>query len=413
MTATHVWLSEDDVKRNSVAVIGAGLVGTCVALELAEKGWAVDLFDRCHRALQRASLQNEGKLHLGYVYGLDSSLRTARRMLEGSAVFQRLIGRWTDDTQLLAWRSRPFIYAVPATSLLPPTGVRHHLEAVDRLAEAVDPEGLAAYRGWRQLSRDELSEQFDPRMITAAFQTGELALDVPSVVQALELALIASTVVFRRSSQVHSIRPFDDSWLLAGQQDAEPFTESYSVVVNATWEQRMTFDGPLGLGSARQVMHRYKAGLRSTSGVPCPGLPSVTFCLGSYGDTVSYPSGAYLCWYPTGLLRQETSPIPAVFSPALERQAVQQLVHSTFAGLSGFMPQRMAELDPDPDVWQLVGGWISAWGCSGIEDPSSELHQRHDIGVQSLGTYHSIDTGKWTTAPLLAAETCARIGDPP
>jgi hypothetical protein len=291
-------------------------------------------------------------------------------MLEGTAAFQRLIGRWVDPVQFESWRSRPFVYAVPVTSVLAPSAVRDHLAAVDRLADAVDPVGLAPHRGWRELSRDELAEQFDTRNIAAAFQTGEFALDLPDFVQALDRALSASAVAFRNETRVDSVSPSGDAWLLAGRQDGAPFTEQYPVVVNATWEQRMRFDAPLGLGVSRQVIHRYKVGLRSLPGSTCPALPSVTFSLGSYGDTVS------------------------------------------FAGLGGFMPQRIAELDPDPDAWQLVGGWISAWGSSGIEDPTSELHQRHDIGVHSLGTYHSIDTGKWTTAPLLAAETCARIGDP-
>jgi 2-polyprenyl-6-methoxyphenol hydroxylase-like FAD-dependent oxidoreductase len=35
----------------SVAVIGSGLTGTCLALELAEMGWPVDLYDRCELPL--------------------------------------------------------------------------------------------------------------------------------------------------------------------------------------------------------------------------------------------------------------------------------------------------------------------------------------------------------------------------
>jgi hypothetical protein len=160
-------------------------------------------------------------------------------------------------------------------------------------------------------------------------------------------------------------------------------------------------------------MHRYKVGIRSRPGLECAGLPRVTFCLGSYGASVANPTGSYLSWYPTGLLRQETSPVPSVFSLELSQQQRHSLVRATLEGIGTFLPQAVAALDPDPEAWQVVGGWISAWGRTGIDDPSSELHHRHDIGVHSPGVYHSIDTGKWTMAPLLAAETCARIGSPP
>jgi hypothetical protein len=34
------------------------------------------------------------------------------------------------------------------------------------------------------------------------------------------------------------------------------------------------------------------------------------------------------------------------------------------------------------------------------------LHQRHDIGVMSVGSYHSVDPGKLSMAPYFA-EICA------
>jgi hypothetical protein len=56
-----------------------------------------------------------------------------------------------------------------------------------------------------------------------------------------------------------------------------------------------------------------------------------------------------------------------------------------------------------------VGGQIFAWGTTDVDDPSSELHCRYEIGVNSYGRYHSVDTGKYTMAPYFAAETVNRI----
>ena len=75
-----------------VAVLGAGLQGACVALELSVHGVEVDLYEKSDRCLSQTSSHNEGKMHLGYVYANDRSLRTARTMVRGSTVFQKLIG---------------------------------------------------------------------------------------------------------------------------------------------------------------------------------------------------------------------------------------------------------------------------------------------------------------------------------
>ena len=63
-----------------IAVVGGGLQGCAVALELARRGHAVELFDEQPNLMTGASRNSEGKIHLGYVYAADPSLRTARLM---------------------------------------------------------------------------------------------------------------------------------------------------------------------------------------------------------------------------------------------------------------------------------------------------------------------------------------------
>src|SRR5262245_28833608 len=77
-----------------IAVLGAGLQGACAALALAAAGHTVDLYEREAQAMARASLNNEGKIHLGFVYARDTSLRTAHVMLAGAASFLPLLRCW-------------------------------------------------------------------------------------------------------------------------------------------------------------------------------------------------------------------------------------------------------------------------------------------------------------------------------
>ena len=47
--------------------------------------------------MSQASAQNEGKIHLGYVYANDRSLWTARTMVKGAIAFASLMWRWVGD----------------------------------------------------------------------------------------------------------------------------------------------------------------------------------------------------------------------------------------------------------------------------------------------------------------------------
>ena len=67
-----------------VAVLGAGFQGACIALELARRSVTVDLYERNPTCLAEASTHNEGKIHLGFVYAGDKTLRTARLMATGA-----------------------------------------------------------------------------------------------------------------------------------------------------------------------------------------------------------------------------------------------------------------------------------------------------------------------------------------
>src|SRR5216684_3388552 len=117
-----------------VAVLGAGLQGACVALELASAGIDVDLYDRNDACLTQASSHNEGKIHLGYVYANDPTLRTARTMVQGGIRFASLLRRWLGSEIDKIPVSSPVCYAVHAESLLGVVEVERHLRASHQIS---------------------------------------------------------------------------------------------------------------------------------------------------------------------------------------------------------------------------------------------------------------------------------------
>ena len=103
----------------AIAVLGAGLQGVLCALELAERDHRMVNFDTANRAVSKASLHNDGKIHLGYGYAKDASNRTAMLMAEGASRFAELLARWWPVADMAATASGPLDYLVLPESLEP------------------------------------------------------------------------------------------------------------------------------------------------------------------------------------------------------------------------------------------------------------------------------------------------------
>ena len=84
----------DPAREVGALVLGAGLQGVGIALELAERGIASTLIDQDELPLNRAGLRNEGKIHLGIIYANDRSRGTAFLQLDGALCFARVLNRW-------------------------------------------------------------------------------------------------------------------------------------------------------------------------------------------------------------------------------------------------------------------------------------------------------------------------------
>ena len=164
----------------TIAVLGAGLQGICAALAARERGHDVILLEQDRRPMNRASLRNEGKIHLGFIYANDRSLRTARLMLTSALEFTPLLDRWLpgrfDWTTL---RSRPFVYLVMRDSLVDPDLLFAHYDGV---ATAVGSElkgrqylGAPLGAPWQRVP---VPSFVNPDRVVAAVETEEAAIDV-------------------------------------------------------------------------------------------------------------------------------------------------------------------------------------------------------------------------------------------
>ena len=395
-----------------VGVLGGGLQGCCAALALAERCDVV-LFDRNPALLSRTAIANEGKIYLGYMYAGDPTFATARTMMKGALAFapfmQRYIGHATGWAQTSAAAS----YVVHRDSQHDVAEVTAYLNKVHQLIRDAAEARPSAYFGLdlmaplRPWSAKAREAAFNPEVILAAFDTPEVAIRPDQLARDLRACVTNHPrIEVRLDRRVSKAERDRDTIRLTSEGAEGAAVDRFDHVVNALWDGRLALDDSMGLRPDRRWLYRLKYGVTFRLPADVEAPPSATVISGPFGEVVYHPDrSVYLTWYSECLhgLSQELSPPDWPTCPAEPLHS--KIVHRTIATMADIVPSLKALEAKHVDA-QVRGGVIFAWGATDIYDPSSELHRRSEIGVHSVGNYHSIDPGKLTMAPYFA-DICA------
>lgn len=399
-----------------VVILGAGIQGCCIALELARRGVQVDLIDREDRPLTQASFWNEGKIHLGFIYAADPSRRTAPTMMAGALCFSQYLERWgvrVDDCL-----SDPFHYVVHHDSLLSPGEIEAHFADVANQYAISRSESGQSYLGHDEkvthtpLSTRETARIYNVQKVSSAFRTVERSVDPQVVAQRVRAALEAEPRIrFVGAEHVQRVEKETNGFaVITSGNDDTGQTRRYSTVVNALWDDRLRIDAGLSLHCGRPLLLRYKLAIHlRLNSLPSIAPTSTTLMLGPFGDVVRLPQGRfYLSWYPACRFLSHRGVDPPDWKSHVTAALKERVARETLARLSEIIPD-VAALGMISDLSMVDGGAVVTWGDTDVDDPQSEVHQRFDIGVNSSGNYHSVDTGKYSVAPYFAMQAADRI----
>lgn len=290
--------------KSSVAVIGAGISGCVTALTLAEAGCRVCLFERGQRPMRGASYVNEGKIHLGFVYVNDPTLRSLDTMIGSAMVFRSVLERWISPEDFDAVVTNSFEYIVPLDSQMSPDSIEDKFRVIERKIGEAEASHCCSYLGcehemvWAR--SPESPSAYRPDRILAHYQTMERSVDTHAVVAQLAAQVSShDKIELHLGTAITEVKRERSIWFLrADEKTFKPF----NAVVNAGWNGRLELDEQVFGPDETPWLHRYKAAVNL---YPENGhdIPNCTIILGPYGDVVAYPSGrVYLSWYPTGML---------------------------------------------------------------------------------------------------------------
>lgn len=397
----------------TATVLGAGIQGVCAALALRAKGWRVRLVDQAPGAMLRASLRNEGKIHLGFIYANDPSFRTGRLMLRAALTFAPLIERWVPRS--VDWedlRSRPFTYLVMRDSMLTPDEIYSYYERLESKYRATR-ESWHHYLGmkpellWR---KGPPPLEVDPERVAAAVMTAEVSIDLVAFRKLLVGVVEESQISCHFARRVESVTRTAEGFSVEGVgRDSAGWILESDLVVNCLWEGRLKIDRGMGMEPDRPWVYRLKYRVLGELPQHLEGLPSLSLVLGPYGDIVPIPGASYISWYPAcrrGWSSDLTVPESwqKLCSGQVDRQTAKEVSGQVYEALEQFIPGISGSRTTSVDA-----GIVASWGATDVDEPDSELHQRFVIGVTGEDGYFSIDTGKFGCAPLFAEQLVERI----
>lgn len=382
---------------DTVGIVGGGIMGCLTALALAHAGKRVVLFERKDQLMGGASRGNEGKVHLGFTYGLDRTGATRSVMMRYGRQFEAALSGLVDVSAGRLFLHRRQYYAVHRDSSLADDGVARHMHAISS-ALSDGASGSPVDAMVRQLSHAERRAQFTDS-IRDVWEVPEGTVDCVALGRLVDAAVRAEAhIELRLETRVGFISDEDRpsihgaSGLVLGQFDR---------VVNAAWDDMPRIEKQ-ALAAMPDYCLRAKAGFiaRVTGGEPA--MP-VTTVYGSFGDIVPQGDGtAYISWYPACLMgfTTEIEGGDAWYDRLAQRFDYDRAFRECVAAFVEMIP----ELTVEPQPVRRLGGPILAVAVTDIPDLSSRLHERTHFGFHRRGNVVAVDTGKLTCGPGLALE---------
>jgi hypothetical protein len=358
------------------------------------------------------------------VYGHDESRHTAEVMLEGALHFapllRDLLGAPFDAVEV----ARPFTYVVADDSMVGIDDLWAHHQFVDaRMRALLDADSALDYLGMREppklerLGSDQVQSLVPGGRAVAAFRTPECSVSTWQLADCVRAAMraeqqivtVLDTTVLAVERRAHGFG------VHVTRGDAEAVLDA-DQVVNCLWDGRLAIDETIAVAPPRPWAYRLKYRALFDASSIAASQPSLTIALGPYGDVVLHDREqvGYASWYPVCLQgwSSDVGP-PTTWLSAAGNDGVDEVADRvdvakrTMAALDEWCPGLAAA-----PVLDVAAGVIMAWGETDIVDHGSRLHRRDELGVWSHDGYHTVETGKFTCAPLIGRRAAAAVIDP-
>jgi hypothetical protein len=402
-------------QHKRVAILGAGIQGTLMALMFKKHGYDVTIIDRASDIMTRTSASTQGRIHMGLEYANDPSMVTATYMLGSAMRFAQyteyLVNIKLDWSQL---KSERLICLLPHESHVTPHQFEEYGKKLGEMYERVlfeHPE--LTYLGERPpkvlLGAIEIPKAVNSSYVAAAYQSIEVCILVKKLKDIILQALREQgiTLVFDRTilgvkrnneedtEKYGKLRVISD----VGEHD-------YDVVVNCLWENRAKIDRQMGIeNNEKEESYRVRSNVRLPNLLELHGnIPSVAIMNGPFGDFTRYENDdrVFFSWHPLNptVMTHNVTKIETLFQQHVISAHPPDYEKYIIEGSRRAFEQIFPGFDSSFFDDGIVGtGYIVANGVTNIDDPKSGLHERKDLPNLVKDGFISVKTQKLTSAP--------------
>lgn len=420
-----------------VAIIGGGIAGCETALELANKGHKVIIYEQDSDILQGTSAKTFGRLGLGYHY---FHSETAEHYMRQTVEFMK-----KHSDCFIGDESTPYLqhgrYFIVKNSLVDAEELMANYDAIGKKFEKMCQKDQSNnIFGTTHLStvlyRSDFKYDVNSDKVAFAFETEERLLDWQKFSKKLKDEIINHpNIEFRTGSPVQDVSSDESGKFVVKQGEVE---NKFDYVVNCTWQSIEALNEKLGIGDAhlkkddpaQAIISRLKLLVEIEIPEGFKEKPSMFFCVGphamfsnlgdgigritfapitNFGATtkVGMPSKLAKLIADENLIRdlREKKNIPeeAELTKEEKEDLVMEHINEVIArllddGLNEDETKKygqeiidgVAEYIPwikDAKLLSVIPGIVKSRGSVDIEDKNSPFHQRDYSGVeeQQLG----------------------------
>ena len=369
-------------------MIGGGSLGSLIALRLSNIGMNVEIFETKSELFKGASYLGEGKIHLGYTYGLaqDSSLE---QLIESAFSFTEIMESSLCKT--LDWKnitSIPFTYNIAHDSLISPHMFVNHTQKIMQIIQRRIH--LQSYLGMHFQKNIEVK-----RMSENSFATLERAVDVEKLQEIILVELkTRDNIKIHLNHEISLIETnISNKYSLCSKTTL--IEKKFDYIINCTWAKRFLLD-KLFFSNLPEFNYRTKLYVSAKTKLQ---EAAVTTILGKHGDLVIFNTGRlYASDYLTGLT-SFTNGNSTIFE---ERESLpEELTTKHWDYIKYRFSHFVPELYEITDITTFERT-VVAQGDSDIDQIGSGLHDRSPYYIARKGNYISALGTKFTTIPKLA-----------
>lgn len=392
-------------KLNEVIILGGGIQGCCIALLFGKLGYKVILIDQADDLMTKSSANQEGKIHMGFIFSNDKTLKTGMKMMQDALHFsycmENLLDEKIDWTNL---KSEKFIYLVPHNSILSYGQLESYFNKLQQIySDLLITHPHLSYLGERPdkiFNPAPIPSDIDQHFFKHCFQTEEVSISQNSLKAYIKAGLTKQGVEIILNEHITQV-----SRIKNHQFSVETDGNIYQsdMVINCLWENQTTVDRQLGVISRKENNLRLKFGIISNYIGALESMPSVSMVSGPYGDFVNFPHfnerKMYFSWYPIsrhGMVVNQ--PIPGDWISICNGNINTSLADYQFKQHEQIFGQLFSRSFHFKSP-VLIAGMIVANGKDDINFKNSPLHQRNEQPIFSDAGYYSVSTGKYTSAP--------------